>query len=276
MNSEIKTNPRSLDGAAAPIKDAASVILVRDGASGIEVFLQRRVKGMAFAGGMTVFPGGRVDSADGSPDIGWSGPSPEWWGRQWGTDSATSRQLVLAAVRETFEECGVLLAGPSADGAVSTPPGGIEGREMLERHKLSFSDYLRREKLIVLSGMLKPWSNWITPSVEPRRYDTRFFVAALPAGQIADDATSEADAAEWMSPTDAIQSWCDGTSMLLPPTWSQLHSLCAFDSVSDVMESRRIVDTVIPEIVQDVGAGPLLFPGSDLYIRVGGTLPWQR
>ncbi len=80
MNSEIKTNPRSLDGAAAPIKDAASVILVRDGASGIEVFLQRRVKGMAFAGGMTVFPGGRVDSADGSPDIGWSGPSPEWWG----------------------------------------------------------------------------------------------------------------------------------------------------------------------------------------------------
>ncbi|MCJ0949918.1 NUDIX hydrolase (plasmid) [Rhodococcus erythropolis] len=274
MTNEIKTDLKSSDGIAAPITDAASVILVRDGLNGIEVFLQHRVKGMAFAGGMTVFPGGRADSADSSPDIGWSGPSIEWWGEQWRTDPATSRMLVLAAVRETFEECGVLFAGLSADAAVNTP-SHTASRELLERHELSFSDYLRRDNLIVLSGLLKPWSNWITPSVEPRRYNTRFFVAALPDGQIADDATSEADAAEWMSPSDAIRSWRNGTSMLLPPTWSQLQSLCPFESVSALMRSDRIVDTVMPEVVQDIGSGPLLFPDSELYINAGGRLPWQ-
>ena len=99
---------------AARLRDAATVMLLRDGEPGLEVFLLRRVKGMAFAGGMTVFPGGGVDEADGTlGDLGWSGAAPGWWAGRLGSDETRATRLVCAAARETFEECGVLLAGAS-------------------------------------------------------------------------------------------------------------------------------------------------------------------
>ena len=105
---------------SAPLKDAATVVLVRDSADGIEVFLQRRVKQMAFAGGMTVFPGGGVDPRDAEADPAWTGPDAAWWADRFATDVATAQALVCAAVRETFEECGVLLA-TRTDGTAADP-----------------------------------------------------------------------------------------------------------------------------------------------------------
>ncbi len=97
-------------------RQAATVLLLRDGAPGLEVYLLRRTKGMPFAGGMTAYPGGGVDPRDGDAEVAWSGPSPARWAAAFGCDERLARELVCAAVRETFEEAGVLLAGDPAGG----------------------------------------------------------------------------------------------------------------------------------------------------------------
>src|SRR5206468_2840260 len=104
--------PEPPDPPAVP-RDAATVLLVRDRPDGLEVFLQHRVRGMPFAGGMTVFPGGGVDARDADTSIAWTGPQPDWWAARFGCDTGLARALVCAAVRETFEEAGVLLAAPA-------------------------------------------------------------------------------------------------------------------------------------------------------------------
>ena len=126
---------------------------------------------------MGVFPGGGVDPSDGTADVRWSGPSPAWWAERFGVDEARAKALVCAAVRETFEECGVLLAGPTEDTVVADTAGYAEARRQLESRELSFADFLTRENLVLRADLLRPWANWITPVQEGRRYDTRFFVA---------------------------------------------------------------------------------------------------
>ena len=109
-----------------PVRDASTVILVRDAvdaARGLEVFLLERVGGMAFAGGMTVFPGGGVDISDADADMAWAGPEAGWWADKFGVDESTAMALVCAAARETFEECGILLAGPTAESLVPDTTG---------------------------------------------------------------------------------------------------------------------------------------------------------
>src|SRR3954467_5712434 len=106
--------------APVPIRQAATVLLLRDGAAGLEVYLLRRTKGMPFAGGMSAYPGGGVDDRDGDTDLAWVGPPPADWAAAFSCDERLARELVCAAVRETFEEAGVLLAGP-ADGSGVVP-----------------------------------------------------------------------------------------------------------------------------------------------------------
>ena len=138
-------------------------MLVRDGAAGVEVFLVRRVRGMAFAGGMTVFPGGGVDPADADADVAWAGPPPSWWAQRFGIDEPRARALVCAAVRETFEECGVLLAGPTSDTVVADTTEYHGSRKRLEGRELTFSAFLAENDLVLRSDLLRPWSRWITP-----------------------------------------------------------------------------------------------------------------
>ena len=183
---------RDDDGPPATPRDAATVALVRDGDAGLEVFLLHRVTGMAFAGGMTVFPGGGVDERDSDATIAWAGPQPAWWAGKLGVAEPLARALVCAAVRETFEECGVLLAGPTADTVVPDTTGYRAARQSLVDREFSMAEFLAAQGLVLRADLLVPWSNWITPEQEPRRYDTRFFAAALPEGQRADGATTEA------------------------------------------------------------------------------------
>ncbi|RZL76950.1 MAG: NUDIX hydrolase [Rhodococcus sp. (in: high G+C Gram-positive bacteria)] len=259
-------------------KDASTVILIRDAeadvaAPGIEVFLLRRVKGMAFAGGMTVFPGGGVDPSDAEAEVDWAGPPVDWWAERFSTDAARAKALVCAAVRETFEECGVLLAGPSADTVVADTSRYTQARTQLEKRELSFSDFLKRENLVLRADLLRPWANWITPVGEGRRYDTRFFVAAAPHGQIADGATSEAEDVQWQSPAAALAHWAGGGSILLPPTWSQLTALSAYGSVAEVLAAEPEIPVILPTLVTGEEQLRVEFPGQDGYYEAGPH-PW--
>ncbi len=246
-------------------RDASTVMLVRDGASGPEVFMQRRVQAMAFAAGMTVFPGGGVDPSDAQAEIAWAGPDPVWWGRRFGTDAARAQALVCAAVRETFEECGVLLAGPTADTVVSDTAVHREARGRLERRDLSLGTFLAEANLVLRADLLRPWANWITPVVEERRYDTRFFVAVLPTGQRADGATSEAHEVAWRTPAESLRRWRAGEDVLLPPTWSQLVALGEFGSTADILAADPIIEPIQPVLGTLDGRPRLQFPDNDRY-----------
>lgn len=249
------------DPPAAP-KDAATVVLLRDGSAGIEAFLLRRVSGMAFAGGMTVFPGGGVDTRDADATPAWAGPEPSWWAGTLGSPTALASALVCAAVRETFEESGVLLAGPQPHSVVADTEEYADARQALVRRELSFAGFLADAGLILRADLLAPWSNWVTPVEEPRRYDARFFVAALPDGQRADGVTTEADDAYWRRPAEAIDDWKAGRCGLLPPTWMTLAELAEFDTVAAVLAADRTIDKVVPKVVRDGDVLRLVLPGA--------------
>ncbi|WP_232235947.1 NUDIX hydrolase [Nocardia sp. BMG51109] len=240
-------------------------MLVRDGASGPEVFMQRRAQEMTFAAGMTVFPGGGVDASDAQAEIDWAGPDPAWWGRRFGTDAARAQALVCAAVRETFEECGVLLAGPTAGTVVSDTAVYREVRAQLEHRELSLGAFLARENLVLRADLLRPWANWVTPVVEPRRYDTYFFVAVLPDGQRADGATSEAHEVAWRTPAESLDRWRAGQDVLLPPTWSQLTALGEFADTAGILAAAPVVEPIQPVLTTVDGKPRLQFPRNDRY-----------
>jgi 8-oxo-dGTP pyrophosphatase MutT (NUDIX family) len=236
---------------AVPVRDAATVVLLRDGAGGPEVYLLRRVRGMPFAGGMTAFPGGAVDPRDAETAVGWVGPPPADWAASFAADEPLARALLCAAVRETFEESGVLLAGPSADAVCATDgPEWEADRVALERREASLAELLTRRGLVLRADLLRPWAHWITPPQEPRRYDTRFLVAALPAGQSTRAVTSEADSVEWLRPADALDQVRRGERRMLPPTLVTLEEIGAYGSVAEVLAAggERVLDPVQPAI----------------------------
>ncbi|AYJ49343.1 NUDIX hydrolase [Rhodococcus sp. P1Y] len=257
----------------APVRDASTVILVRDAADGIEVFLLERVGGMAFAGGMTVFPGGGVDISDADSELAWAGPDPAWWAEKFGVDERKAAALVCAAARETFEECGILLAGPTADSVVSDTSSYADDRGKLERREQTFGEFLTRNGLVLRADLLRPWSNWITPVGEKRRYDTRFFVAVQPAGQHADGQTSEAASVGWRSLDAALGEWQDGRTILLPPTWSQLAGLTEYANVADCLAASPEIRAIQPDLYHVDGQLRVDFPGQDAYYA-GSAHPW--
>lgn len=235
--------------ATAP-RDASTVILLRDSPAGeLLVYLLRRVTSMKFAPGAYVFPGGSVDRRDGDLAVGWSGPSPAEWGTAFGAAETLARELVCAAVRETFEESGVLLAGPTEDAIVpdtSADDWEADRQALLDRSQ-SLAELLARRGLVLRGDLLRPWAHWITPEIEERRYDTRFFVAALPAGQRTRDVSTESDRVTWVRPADAADAARRGDMPMLPPTRVTLTELAAYDSVADVLAARRDIRPRLPE-----------------------------
>jgi 8-oxo-dGTP pyrophosphatase MutT (NUDIX family) len=248
-----------------PPKDAATVVLLRTAAVGIEVYLLRRHRGMAFAAGMSVFPGGTVDRRDFDGDVAWAGPPPQQWGAAFRCPAETARGLVCAAVRETFEESGVLLAGSSPDSVVPDTSGvGWESdREALVERTLGFGEFLRRRRLTLRADLLRPWAHWITPEFEPRRYDTRFFLAALPTGQVTRDVSGEADSVAWLSPQAAIAAVDRGEMAMLPPTYVTLRELAQHGTVRDALAAAddRVISPVLPAVRLVDGEGVLTLPG---------------
>jgi 8-oxo-dGTP pyrophosphatase MutT (NUDIX family) len=249
-------------------RDAATVVLLRDGdrgTGGIEAYLLRRVTGMAFAGGMTVFPGGSVDVADEVLDTPWTGPPPALWARRFGTDEALARALVCAAVRETFEEAGVLLASRHPDGGLPDTAGDDweAERAALEGRAQSLSELLMRRGLVLRADLLRAWSHWITPVSEPRRFDTRFFVAALPESQLTRHVGGEADQVQWMRPADAVAAHRRGELPMLPPTAVTLDEMSAYPRVEAVLAAadERTIAPILPRLVSE----RVVLPGEEGY-----------
>ena len=250
-----------------PPRPAATVMLVRDTAAGIKVFLMHRHSAMDFVAGVMVFPGGGVDDRDRGADIAWYGPEPTWWAERFGVDADLAEALVCAAARETFEESGVLFAGPATDPDEIVRDASVygEARAALANHSLSFADFLRAEKLVLRADLLWPWANWVTPKEErTRRYDTFFFVGALPEGQRADGENSETDDAFWSTPQAGLDEFAEGRSFLLPPTWTQLESLNG-RTVAEVLATERHIEPIEPNLSAGGGDWNIEFFNGERY-----------
>lgn len=256
-------------------RQAATVLLLRDGDAGVEVYLLRRVRRMPFAGGMTAYPGGGVDVRDADADLAWTGPAPSEWAASFHCDEPLARELVCAAVRETFEESGVLLA--SATDGSPVDPGSADweaDRLALMARERSLSEVFQSHGVSLRADLLRPWAHWITPEAEPRRYDTKFFTAALPAGQEPRDVSGEADEAAWVRVEDALAENERGTRMMLPPTLVTLTDLVGHATVADVLAAapKEPLTAVIPRLVERDGAEYVEMPDGSLVktpIRLG-------
>jgi 8-oxo-dGTP pyrophosphatase MutT (NUDIX family) len=233
-----------------PVRDAATVVLLRDTPGGIEAWLLTRGTQMVFAAGMSVFPGGRVDPGD--ADLPWSGRPAAAFAEEFGCSTELARALVAAAVRETFEETGVLLTVPPPAGA-----GLSEARAEVEAGRCSFGRLLCDHDLRVDVDALRPWARWVTPLGEVRRYDTRLFVGALPAGACPADVTTESSTAGWVPLATALEQGRRGVRGLLPPTAATLASLLPFRTVADALAGApdRSLEPVRPRFVEAAGGG---------------------
>ncbi|MCH8611710.1 NUDIX hydrolase [Arsenicicoccus dermatophilus] len=253
---------RWLDGdpevrAERPVRHAATVQLVRDAedGAGVEVFMLRRVATMEFAPRTMVFPGGGVDPRDADEALArdhWAGPTPQQWAERMGRPAAVAQQLVVAAVREVFEECGVLLAGAGPDDVVRdlATPDWHADRVALEARELSLTDLLLRRGLVLRSDLLAYRAHWITPAFEPRRYDTAFFAALLPTGQHPDDRTTEADSAGWCRPADLLARLERGRVLMLPPTIVAVEQLAEATGAAALVAEQPEVWAISPELVE--------------------------
>jgi 8-oxo-dGTP pyrophosphatase MutT (NUDIX family) len=257
-------------------RDAATVILVRPAPVGaeVEVFLLRRTKALEFAPGACVFPGGSVDERDADPvaEEAWTGPAPADLGYLLGISAERARTLVCAAVRETFEESGVLLAGPSPGELV--PDGAVEDRHALLDGSLSLGELLSRRHLVLRADLLTPWARWITPEISPRRFDTWFFAAALPPGQLAGltaagpgepDSGSESDSGTWWRPAAALEAARAGQITLLPPTAVTLAELAAYQDIAGILGERRVITPLMPTLVVEDERAWLAMPEATEY-----------
>jgi recombination protein RecT len=231
---------------AAVPHPAATVVLVRDGRAAPEILLLKRHRASGFVPGAYVFPGGRVDDADGASALAAllaeqpPPPEPAYW---------------LAAVREAFEETGVLLARNASDEPL--PDATASGDVAHWRAQLLDSDASLLAALTALSARpdlsrMVYCAHWITPVAEPRRYDTRFFLAALPHGaQVTIDEREMSDMV-WVTAADALERFGRGTLSMVFPTVKTIQRLASYASVNDMLEAfrRSDVPAILPRLVR--------------------------
>ncbi|MBI4728655.1 MAG: NUDIX hydrolase [Acidobacteria bacterium] len=248
-------------------RDSATVILARDGAGGLEVFMLERHLKSDFAGGAYVFPGGTVDERDCDPELAevTDGLPPDA-DALYGAPPERAIGFPVCAIRETFEEAGVLLA--RADGGRPVRLDGGDGplrraRRRLHAREIGALDLARTEGIRLAADLLHFYARWITPELAPRRYDARFFVAAIPDGQEPVHDEVETTAGEWLRPAGALQSARAGALTIIFPTRKMLESLAPFGSVAELIAAcrGRRPEPVMPRVVLRGGAARILLPG---------------
>lgn len=263
-------------------RPAATLILVRDADSGVEVFMIRRTQSAVFMGGAHVFPGGGVDAADAAEELA---------GYCEGLDDAEASRLLgiergglaywAAAVRECFEEAGLLLASDSGGEYVDLNQAQrlqvfAQWRESVRAGRASLADLCREQGLRLTAGRLAYYSHWITQPGRPRRYDTRFFVAEAPAAQTASHDNSETIDHIWIRPAEALQRHQRGEMHLVFPTIKTLESIAGFDSAAALMafaRSPRKMPAMAPRSASTREGKKLLVPGDYAYAEIGRLDP---
>jgi 8-oxo-dGTP pyrophosphatase MutT (NUDIX family) len=207
-----------------PTRDAATVLLLRESASALEVFLVRRNAMVDFMAGAHVFPGGKVDPADSEPAL-----VERLLGER---EPSTAPELYIAAIRETFEEAGVLLSRESRTAGLE------DGRKALARGD-SFASVLEQLGARLDAGLLAPWTRWVTPAVSPKRFDARFFLAAAPLEQLARHDDHETTESVWMHPLKALEHVQRGEMMIAPATYKCLAVLATYRTIADAFAAAR-------------------------------------
>lgn len=243
-----------------PPLPSATVMVLRDAPEGLEVLLVRRHANSGVLGGVHVFPGGKLDAADRSAGgLDLSPADCQQALNEPGLDLDTAVGLYVAALRETFEECGLLLGltGLAAD-----------LRQVRERTLggEAFATVLQAMGMPLAASGLVPWSRWVTPrvpSVANKRFDTRFFVAMAPAGQQVQHCTVEATEAIWMSPRIGLQRYWAGEIDLAPPQIMSLHQLAGLTNVAQALAAARSRPPalILPEPFDENGARVICYPG---------------
>jgi 8-oxo-dGTP pyrophosphatase MutT (NUDIX family) len=264
---------------------AATVLLLRESSGELEVLMMRRDSALSFMAGMWVFPGGRLDPADGSAAIlrriraGGYGGGDQLRTRD-GTALAPDVTLALqvAACRETFEEAGVLLARNAA-GLPCEPPrvAGLPSRRAaIAGNAAEFAALLESEDLFLDLSPLVYWSHWITPSVEPKRFDTRFFAVAVPEDQSASADRGELTHHEWVQPARVNEAIASGRIRVVPPTLLTLEDLAESHARHRSLEAMLLAERgrpappVMPRIVKQGNEIHVLMPWDPEYAAAAG------
>ena len=243
-------------------KPSATILLVRDGAHGMEVFMVQRHHQIDFATGAMVFPGGKVDEADADPALA---------ARVDGTPSDAERAIRVAAIRETFEEAGVLLARPR--GAGELVPGArlaeIEARhrKALQAGERTLRELVEAENLALATDLLVPFAHWITPVFMPKRFDTHFFLVAAPPDQLAIHDGGESVDSVWIQPAEARAEQAAGRRTIIFPTLMQIQKLGRSARVAEALRTARSskIVTVLPRVEERPGGRTLVIPAEAGY-----------
>lgn len=249
--------PGAPSGSVIPLP-SASILVVRDGADGLEVLSVHRSQRMGFAAGMLAFPGGRVDPADRTRRIRQYAQRPP---RRPADDLA----FRIAALRELFEETGLLLAVSRSSARPLRPAAwrrhAARYRRRVHEGSLGFGPMLARTGLALATRTLVPFAHWVTPAIAPKRFDTRFYLAAAPARQQAASDGVESLALAWRRPADLLAEWEAGTAKMMFPTRLNLVKLGRAGSVAEALAQARAAPApkVTPALSAD-GRPRLMIP----------------
>jgi 8-oxo-dGTP pyrophosphatase MutT (NUDIX family) len=249
------------DPIVANPRPASTVVVLRDTPRGPEVFLVRRHESTAFMGGAHVFPGGRVDAADRDGGPSWCDGVDHAAAQLPDIDRVEAIAYHVAAARELFEEAGVLLAN------TATREHFVNDRAELHAGRATLRSIVEREGLRLALDALVLFAHWVTPPIDTRQFDTRFFLTRVPPHQTPIHDDTETTHSTWMTPAAAIAAAASDTIVLPPPTWTTLRELEPFSSVDAALHwarTRRIARRQ-PKMVEDDGRRMLLIPGDPLY-----------
>ncbi len=254
----------------APPRDAATVVLLRDADPGLEVYLVKRSRTLDFMAGAHVFPGGRLDkAADAAPSaFALLGTEVAALHERLGEALTPARAagLFVAAIRETFEEAGLLLGSLAPGWSLESARRAVAGGAL-------FTTLVAR----LDAQTLVPWVRWVTPEVSPKRFDARFFLARAPENQDPQVDGREATEGLWIGPREALGRWGEGTMQLAPATAKSIDQLCAFRSVAEALAAagRRAPPVAMPVVWSEDGRAYISLPGDPRHPSpdvLGGTI----